>query len=161
LIQRPESWNDKTALAFQSETIKSGKASGRLVGGNLSLVCSLMGTPYEIDLKNNILFLEEVGESYYRIDRMLTQLINSEQLKNCAGIAMGIFSDCTAKIGSPDGDEDSIQRVLRERLTELEIPIYYAKPIGHIDDNATLPIGCKVEFDADLGQLQFFDTIVE
>lgn len=81
----------------RAATIVPGKAQGRLVGGNLSLVAALMGTPYQIDLRGNILFLEEIEEEPYRIDRMLMQLALSGKLGECAGVALGRFTKCEAR----------------------------------------------------------------
>lgn len=85
--------------------ISSGKAEGRLIGGNLSLLISLMGTEFDFDLNDKILFLEEVGEEPYRIDRMLTQLNNSGRLEKCRAIVMGKFSNCEVKKENPSFSE--------------------------------------------------------
>ena len=83
-------------LVHPTRTIKPGKATGKLIGGNLSIICSLMGTPYEIDTKNKILFIEDVGEEPYRIDRMLTQLRLAGKLQQASGIIFGECNDCNS-----------------------------------------------------------------
>ncbi len=136
-------------------TITKGSGKGRLVGGNLTLINSLIGTPYEINLRNKILLIEEVGESPYRIDRMLTQLLNSGQLQRANGIVFGRFVGCDIASDDPDyKSKFTLKQVLKERGLQANIPCYYGFDFGHIDDNATLPIGMKVFFDADKGILK-------
>jgi muramoyltetrapeptide carboxypeptidase len=138
-------------LSFEPETLSGGRARGRLVGGNLSLVASLVGTPHAIDCRDAILFLEEVEEAPYRIDRMLTQLRASGCLESCAGILLGTFSDCDA---AEDAEpERRLAYVLRERLAYLGIPVVRGAPIGHQGEQWTLPIGAESELDADVGTL--------
>ncbi len=122
--------------------ISPGKASGKLIGGNLSLMVKLVGTLYEPDYKNKILFLEDVEEQPYRIDGMLTHLLLAGRLNRVAGIVFGKCSDCEAKENSL-----SIEQVIRDRLGDLKIPVLKGLMIGHIDDMATLPIGALVTLD--------------
>ena len=115
---------------------------GRLVGGNLSLICSTLSTPYEINFNNNILLIEEVSEKPYAIDRMLSQLISSNKLKNLSGIILGKFTDC-------DGDKNSfsVDDLIKEKLLPLKIPIIKGFPFGHDYPNITIPIGSFFKFD--------------
>lgn len=126
-------------------TIYPGIIQGKLVGGNLSLIVALEGTPYAINSKNKIIFIEDVGEKPYRIDRMLTQLLESGFLKQAAGLILGEFADC-------DSDDDSsltLEEVLVDRLLPLKIPTVYGYSFGHIDNQCTLPIGALAELNTD------------
>lgn len=116
--------------------------SGRLIGGNLSLICSTLSTPYEINFNKNILLIEEVGEKPYAIDRMLSQLIESNKLKNLSGIILGDFTDC-------NGNENSfsVEEIIKEKLLPLNIPIIKGFPFGHNDSNIIIPIGSSFKFD--------------
>ncbi|MDI6600900.1 MAG: LD-carboxypeptidase [Thermoanaerobacteraceae bacterium] len=118
--------------------IRPGQAEGRLVGGNLSLICSMLGTPYEIDTFNRILFLEDVNEEPYRVDRMLTQLKNSGKLEKTCGILLGSFKGC--------GD---VQPVFEDILGSLEIPVLSIPVFGHDTYKLTIPEGVMAEIDAE------------
>jgi muramoyltetrapeptide carboxypeptidase len=141
---------------FKTEVIKPGVARGRLIGGNLSLVSAMAGTPFALkDIKGKILFLEDVGEKPYRVDRMLTQLIESIDLRQFAGIGLGIFNDCEGPEGSP-----TVMDVCRERLGGLGIPVVYGMSFGHIRDQFTLPLGVRAELDASNSTLKLLETAV-
>jgi muramoyltetrapeptide carboxypeptidase len=127
-------------------TIKSGKATGRLIGGNLSIVVSLIGTPYDVDSAGKLIFLEEVGEEPYRIDRMLTQMIEAGKFDKASGVILGEFSDCEPKKNDPGSF--SLNEVLFNRLYDLNIPVIYGMSFGHIKNKLTLPVGIKAEFDS-------------
>ncbi|MEM1320591.1 MAG: LD-carboxypeptidase [Bacteroidota bacterium] len=139
-------------------TIRSGKARGRLIGGNLSLLTALVGTPYQWKVKGKILFIEDVGEKPYRIDRMLTQLLQSAPLEKAAGIALGVFANCEAK---PGDSSLRLSETLQDRLAQLGIPVVYGLPFGHISQQCTLPLGIEAELDADTGQLTLLETAVK
>jgi muramoyltetrapeptide carboxypeptidase len=129
-------------------TIISGKAVGELVGGNLSVLNSLIGTKYDFDGEGKIIFLEEIGEEPYRIDRMLTQLIQCGKFDKAAGIAMGVFKDCEPKEKDPSFSSSfSLLEVLFDRLSNLHIPVIYGLSFGHIKNKFTLPIGITAELD--------------
>jgi muramoyltetrapeptide carboxypeptidase len=130
--------------AYTTKVIRAGVAEGQLVGGNLSLLASVLGTEYIPDLKNKILFIEDVGEKPYRIDRMLTSLRQAFPLSGLAGIAMGVFADCEAKSGSRSL---SLLETIEDRLGDLNIPTIYGLSFGHIDDMCTLPMGINVRLD--------------
>lgn len=139
---------------------KGGTARGRLVGGNLSLVTSTLGTPYEIQTKGNILFLEEVSEEPYKIDRMLTQLWLAGKLQEASAIALGRFRKCE-KIANPSFSVSfSLEEVLRSRIASLGVPAVYGLPIGHIRSKMTVPIGTMSELDADEGRLTLLEPSV-
>lgn len=130
------------------KTIVSGKAVGELFGGNLSIINSLIGTKYDFSGEGKIIFLEEIGEEPYRIDRMLTQLIQSGKFDKAAGIAMGVFKDCEPKEKDPSFSTSfSLMEVLFDRLSNFKIPVIYGMSFGHIKNKFTLPIGIKAELD--------------
>jgi muramoyltetrapeptide carboxypeptidase len=131
-------------------TLQPGQARGRLVGGNLALVASLAGTPYAPDMTDAILVLEDVSESVYRTDRMLTQLRLSGALDRVAGIVFGHFTDIP---DDPTNVEWPIERLLAETAERLGVPCVANCPIGHVDDHVTLPLGAIAELDADRGEL--------
>jgi muramoyltetrapeptide carboxypeptidase len=129
-------------------TIISGKAVGELVGGNLSVLNSLIGTKYDFNSEDKIIFLEEIGEEPYRIDRMLTQLIQSGKFDKAAGIAMGVFHNCEPKEKDPSFSTSfSLMEVLFDRLSNLNIPVIYGLSFGHIKNKFTLPVGINAELD--------------
>lgn len=130
-------------------TIAAGRARGALVGGNLTLVTNLLGTPYEIDTKDRILFLEDIGEEPYRIDRMLTQLWLAGKFQAAAGIALGHFVNCTPREHQPSFYETlSLETILRDRFGKLGKPTLYNLMFGHVTDNAVLPLGAIATLDA-------------
>jgi len=142
-------------------TVKPGKARGSLIGGNLSLIASLMGTPYEIDTRGKILFIEDVGEQPYSIDRMLTQLRLSGKLKSAAGIIFGECEDCRRSDYKPSFDATfSLGEVVDNILGELKIPVLSGLTIGHTDDQLTLPLGVMATLDADKGELVIEESAV-
>ncbi len=145
----------------RAATIVPGKAQGRLVGGNLSLVTALMGTPYEIDTTGKILFLEEVEEEPYRVDRMLMQLVLGGKLQACAGVAVGRFSKC--EVGNRGGEfrmSLSLEEVVRGLLEPLKIPTVYGLSIGHIKSKLTVPVGGLATLDADARTITINETVV-
>lgn len=132
-----------------------GIARGRLIGGNLSLMASLVGTPFEPDYQGKILFLEDVGEAPYRVDRMLTQLWLAGKLQQVAGIVFGKFTET-----GTDGNTFSIEHVLRERTASLGIPVVRGLMIGHVDDQTVVPVGALAELDGDEGVLTLLERPV-
>jgi len=152
----PENLKREAAL-FHPATIKSGRAKGSLTGGNLALLASLCGTPYSLkDIAGKILFIEDINEPPYRVDRMLTQLRQSLDLRSIAGVALGVFDDGanTTKEAEPLLD------VFRDRLGDLGVPVVYGLSFGHIADNMTLPYGIKAELDADAATITFLESAV-
>lgn len=133
--------------------VRGGQASGRLVGGNLSVLTHLIGTPYWPDLQGAILFLEDVGERPYRLDRLLTHLRMTGALRGLAAILLGDFTRCEEPNAAPS--DQTAQDVLRERLGELEIPVLAGFPAGHGDECHPLPLGLSAFLDADLGLVRF------
>ncbi|HNP34732.1 MAG TPA: LD-carboxypeptidase [Woeseiaceae bacterium] len=137
-------------------TITKGTARGRLVGGNLTLLASLMGTEFEPVFKDRILFLEDVGEAPYRIDRMLTQLRLAGRLRELAGIAIGKFTEVSAS----SGNTFSINEILRDRCGDLGVPVVTGFMIGHIEDKTTVPIGIEAELNAGKQSLTLLEPAV-
>jgi muramoyltetrapeptide carboxypeptidase len=127
------------------EALVPGVAEGELAGGCLSLVVSLIGTPWEIDLRDKIFFFEDVNEEPYAIDRMLSQLLAAGQLQRCAGIVIGEHADCGPK---GPGNSLGLEQVFDDLIRPLGIPTLYHLPIGHGKQIATLPIGVRARLDA-------------
>ena len=138
------------------ETVEGGVAEGVLVGGNLSLVAALLGTPYAVPAEGAILFLEEVGEHAYRLDRLLSQLRLAGVLAKVAGVAVGQVTE------TPDAGEGmpAAVDVLRDRLGGLGVPVALGFPFGHVDDNWTLPLGVRARLDAAAGTLALLEPAV-
>lgn len=140
--------------------VRRGKAAGPLVGGNLSLVASTMGTPYEIDTRGKILFLEDIEEQPYSIDRMLTQLKLGGKLDQAAGIVWGECNGCRPRDYQPSFVEGTFTtpEVVDRILGELKVPVLSGLTIGHTDDQLTLPLGVMAELDAGVGTLTITES---
>jgi len=138
-------------------TLVGGTAEGPLAGGNLSLLQCLIGTPYFPDLSRAILFLEDVDEDLYKVDRMLAHLRLVGALEKLAGVAVGRFTelDRASRDGALGFDE-----VLATYLQPLGIPVAYGFPIGHIDSQWTLPLGIRARLNADAGELELLESAV-
>jgi muramoyltetrapeptide carboxypeptidase len=135
-------------------TIRPGKARGPLMGGNLTLLSTTLGTPYEIDTKGKVLFIEDVDEQPYSIDRMLTHLKLAGKLDAAAGIVFGECADCKPREFRPSFESNfSLGEILDRILGNLKIPVFTGLTIGHTDDQLTLPLGVMATLDADKGQL--------
>ena len=136
-------------LKFPSlKPLRPGKATGILVGGNMSMLMSVIGTPYDIDTRDKILFLEDVGEDLETIDDYLVQLKFAGKLKNIRGIVFGRMIRCL----DHSGKKYSMRHILNEILDDVKVPIIYGFPSGHRypgDVNVTLPLGVPVTLDAD------------
>ncbi|HEY6219795.1 MAG TPA: LD-carboxypeptidase [Gemmatimonadaceae bacterium] len=129
-----------------ARTLRGGKATGRLVGGNLALLASLAGTPFAPDYEKAIVVIEDVNEAHYRIDRMLTHLGLTGALSSCAGIVFGHFTDIPKEFG----DETwTLERILADAATRAGVPCVAGAPFGHIDEQWTLPLGARATLDAD------------
>lgn len=125
-------------------TIKGGKIEGKLIGGNLSLIAALLGTPYEIDFTDKIVFIEDVDEKPYRIDRYLCSLRLSGQLERAKGFVFGVFKNCNA-----EGRSWSCQDVIKQYVDIYEKPAIYNFSSGHSFPFINIPIGLAVKLDAD------------
>ncbi|HEX9484625.1 MAG TPA: LD-carboxypeptidase [Gemmatimonadaceae bacterium] len=136
---------DSCGVADAARVLRSGRAEGRLVGGNLALLAALCGTPYSPDYTGAILVLEDIGEATYRIDRMLRQLHLCGALSRLAGIAFGQFT------GREDDDEGvpALDDLFRDVADAAGVPSITGIPLGHIDDQWTIPLGATALLDAD------------
>lgn len=139
---------DSAGVAEGARTLVGGKSRGRLVGGNLAILCALHGTPWQPKYAGAILVLEDVNEQSYRIERMLLQLRLSGDLQRCAGIAFGSFTN-TGETDKSLGGNRSVAAVIEEAAKAAGVPSIAGIPMGHIDDQWSLPIGAQVELDAD------------
>lgn len=140
--------------AHTLRTIRPGKARGPLTGGNLTLISTLMGTPFEIETRGRILFLEDVDEQPYSIDRMLTQLRLAGKFDGIAGLIFGECNGCRPRDYRPSFESTfSLGEVLDEILGKLRVPVLSGLTIGHTDDQITLPLGVMALLDADKGEL--------
>jgi muramoyltetrapeptide carboxypeptidase len=138
-------------------TLRSGIAEGPLAGGNLSLLQCLIGTPWAPDLRGAILFVEDVGEDLYRVDRMLAHLRAVGALAALAGVLVGRFTDLKRQTG--DGAL-GFDEVLSSYLLPLGVPVAYGFPIGHIQDQWTLPLGVRARLDAGTGEVEILEAAV-
>ncbi|HEY8143852.1 MAG TPA: LD-carboxypeptidase [Kofleriaceae bacterium] len=148
LANPPKGDDELVARDYRIVTMRGGKARGRLVGGNLTMLASLMGTPWEVDTEGAILLLEDVNEAFYRIDRMLTQLRLGGKLDRLAGVAFGYCSECPT-----DAPSFSLEEILDEFFRPLGVPACAGLAFGHIKEKLTLPIGLEATLDADAGTL--------
>lgn len=138
------------------EAFRSGVAEGPMVGGNLAVLASLVGTPYAPPLDGCILFLEDVGERPYRIDRMLTTLHHAGWFDRVVGVALGAFTE-----SEPGPDGTTVREILAERLAELKGPVVAGMPAGHVDDNLEIPLGARARVDGDAGWVRFLEPATE
>ncbi len=145
----PNSTSGDDENIYGVTSIIKGKGKGRLVGGNLSIMVSLIGTEFDVDFSKKIIFIEEIGEEPYRIDRMLTQMIQAGKFENAAGVMMGIFRKCEVKKESDlTAKSFTLMEVLQDRLGSLKIPVVYGMSFGHVKDKFTIPFGALAELDA-------------
>ncbi len=151
---RPERLRRGRPCGSEPETLVGGKARGRLLGGNLTLICSTLGTPYAIEPKGAILLIEDVNEAPYRVDRSLSQLRLAGVLDQVAGVVVGSFTS------KEPGERTETDRVLREYFAKLKVPVILHFPIGHTPQNATVPHGGLVELDANKAELKVLENPV-
>lgn len=136
------------------KTLVGGYSSGVLTGGNLSLVASSLGTPYEIDTRDKILFLEDVDEEPYRIDRMLVQLKAAGKFRDCAGILLGYWTNCVAE--SPEKSL-MLEQVFEELLVPEHKPALIDLACGHSLPTMSLPLGKEIELNSISGKITVLD----
>lgn len=132
--------------------LKPGRASGPLVGGNLTSICYLIGTPYEPRFDGHLFFFEDRGEAPYRIDRMLSQLYLGRHLDGIAGVILGSFQEC--------GSLEDVYAIVKEAFRYMDIPILAGFDIGHGTENLTVPIGLEAHLDTENGSLRFQEPAV-
>jgi muramoyltetrapeptide carboxypeptidase len=134
--------------SLKVQTMVPGIASGKLVGGNLSLICSTMGSVYEAKTMGSILFIEDVGEAPYRIDRYLSELKLAGKLDLVNGIIIGRFS--RRETEAPDRSTDfQMHQVFQQYFSKMKVPVIFNFPSGHGSKNVSLPLGCIVEINTD------------
>lgn len=141
--------------ADESFTITAGKSRGKLFGGNLTVLVSMIGSDYLPSFEGSILFLEDIGESVYRIDRMLTQLKLSGILDQISGFIFGKCTDC-----SQGENSLSLEQVFEDHIGRLGIPAFYGAMISHEDNNLTLPIGIEAEMDTQTKTIRLLESAV-
>lgn len=141
----------------RTQTLRGGKAQGELVGGNLTVLTALAGTPYLPDFSGRILFLEDVGEAPYRIDRMFSTLKLMGALDKVAGIIFGDCSDCNPGDGY---GSLTLDQIFDDHILPLQIPAYRGAMIGHIREQFIVPVGGKVEMDADAGTFRLLAPVL-
>lgn len=140
------------------ESLVGGKAEGEIIGGNLSLLAATLGSPYEVDAKGKILFIEDIGEPLYKIDRMLTSLALAGKFKDCAGVILGTWIDCLQQ-GSDEEDTDShLKEVFKEIIAPFSKPVIANFKAGHNFPQPTLAFGTKVIMDADKKEIIFIES---
>lgn len=160
-LEFASSSSGKNENIYGLTTISSGTASGELVGGNLSIIVSLIGTDYDIDTKGKIILLEEYIEEPYRVDRMLTQMVQAGKFDEAAGVALGVFRKCESKEENPSfSNSFTLMEVLKDRLSNLKIPVVYGMSFGHVKDKFTIPFGIKAKLDADNYKIKLLETAV-
>ncbi|MDP1830980.1 MAG: LD-carboxypeptidase [Geothrix sp.] len=139
------------------QTLTPGKARGRLLGGNLTVLSAMLGSDYLPDWTGAILFLEDTNENVYRIDRMLTQLKLAGVLDKISGLVWGKCTKCAP--GEGHGSL-TLDEVLNDHIKPLRIPAWQGAMIGHIDSQFTVPVGIRAEIDADLGTITLLEPAV-
>jgi muramoyltetrapeptide carboxypeptidase len=156
LLENPrEISSDETVQTeHRVQTITSGRARGRILGGNLTVLTAIIGSGYLPDFRGCVLFLEDVDEAVYRVDRMLTQLRLAGVLGQIAGFVFGRCTEC-----EPDSSFGSLtlEEVLRDHVAPLGVPAYRGAMIGHIPEQFILPLGVEVELDADAGTIRLLE----
>ncbi|PZU09754.1 LD-carboxypeptidase [Sphingomonas sp.] len=155
----PPSLDDRLVpRQWRTRTIKGGKAQGRLLGGNLTVLTALMGTPYLPDFRDAILFIEDTNEAEYRIDRMLTQLSLGGILGKLKGV---VFGQCTECVNTGAGYGNfTLSEVLQQHLEPLGIPAFEGAMFGHIANQFSLPVGAMAELDADAATIRVLEPAV-
>ena len=139
-------------------TITGGKARGELVGGNLSVLVALAGSPYLPDFRGRILFLEDVSEAPYRIDRMFSTLKLMGVLDQVAGVIFGQCTDCDPGDGY---GSLGLAQILDDYLKPLKVPAYRGAMIGHLREQFIVPVGGRVEMDADAGTFRMLEPVFQ
>lgn len=155
----PQIPSEQEQPTTQPVTVTPGIGRGRLIGGNLSLISALMGTPYEIETDGRILFIEDIGEAPYRVDRMLSTLRLAGKLDHLAGVVLGMFTRRANEDTS--GERGTTDDVLRGYFSGLGVPVILHFPVGHHPRNATLPIGAMCELNASQGTIRLLENPVQ
>jgi muramoyltetrapeptide carboxypeptidase len=155
LANPPKKPDDLVNRQFQIVRIAGGRATGPIIGGNLTLVATLMGTPWEVATDGALFFLEDIHEELYRIDRMLTQLALGGKFDHVAAVVFGYCTECPVT-----GPSFSLGEILLDRFGKLGVPVISGLAFGHLDQKLTLPIGLSATLDADAGTLDIPEPAV-
>ena len=155
----PVATDDRLAPRGGIRSFRPGRASGPLLGGNLTVLSSLVGTPYLPSFDGAILFIEDTDEAQYRIDRMLTQLALAGILRRVAGVVFGQCTDCVARNSSSIGGF-TLSEVLAQHLTPLGVPAFQGALFGHVADQFSIPVGVRAEIDAAAGTIRMLEPVV-
>lgn len=158
VVSLPAESDELPGPEYKPVVIAPGQAEGPLVGGNLALLSALVGTAYSPSYRGKIVFIEDIGEQPYRIDRMLIQLFQGTDLAQAAGIILGVFNDCQPKSGSIPSL--SLEEALHDNFAHLGIPVAYGFPFGHVPYNVTLPYGIMAALDTEQGTLTLLEGAV-
>ena len=142
---------------YPKRTVNPGVAEGQLVGGNLMLIASSLGTPWELDTKGRIIFIEEIGERTYCVDRMLTQLRLAGKFDDCAGVVFGDFADCPIEF--PEFGL-TLEEIIRDVVAPCGKPIFTGLRCGHCSPKLTLPFGVRARIDAEQCTLTVLESAV-
>ncbi|HEY5561343.1 MAG TPA: LD-carboxypeptidase [Clostridiaceae bacterium] len=135
-----------------------GEAKGKLIGGNLSLITSSIGTPYSLRFEDNILFIEDIDEAPYKIDRMLTHLLNCGALQACSGFIVGQFEKCEL----PHYERSlTLKEIFEDRLLSLKKPTILGLMTGHGYPKLTIPIGANIEIIPEEGKISVTEAVVK
>jgi muramoyltetrapeptide carboxypeptidase len=151
--------SDRNSLAqveFRVQTITPGKARGRLLGGNLTVLTTILGSPYVPDFQDAILFCEDVSEDFYRIDRMVTQLKLAGVLGKIKGFVFGGCSECGP--GNGNFGALTLEEIFNDHIKPLGVPAWQGAMIGHAQPQWTLPEGAQVEIDATAGTIALLES---
>ncbi|MEN8228555.1 MAG: LD-carboxypeptidase [Bacteroidota bacterium] len=141
---------------YDRYTLTGGMAEGELIGGNISVLDSMIGSRFEPDFEGKIVYLEEIEEKTYRVDKMVFHMLSGTNLKKAAGIVMGVMGDCNIN----DEPRLTLKRALDDLLKPLGIPVSYGFPFGHIKRMITIPTGIQASFDADKNSLKLLEPAV-
>jgi muramoyltetrapeptide carboxypeptidase len=139
------------------DTLRPGRAEGPLTGGTLTLLATSLGTAYEVQTAGRIVFLEDIGEEPYKIDRLLTHLLGAGKLADAAGLVLGQFTGTAPKTFTPRHSL-RVREVFADRLIPLRLPVYSGLAVGHMRNQATLPYGVQARLDAAAGTLDVLEA---
>lgn len=143
--------------AYIPRTLHAGVAEGPLLGGNLSVLCNMLGTPHMPALGKHLLFLEEITETPKKVDRMLTQLTQTPGYDSLAGVVCGVFDECIPTDTDPS---QTLQEVLDENFASFSKPVVYGYSFGHISRQYTLPLGIRARLDTEAQTLTLLEPAV-
>lgn len=142
---------------FDRYTLNGGRAEGELIGGNISVLDSMIGSSFEPDFENKVVYLEEIDEKTYKVDKMLFHLLEATNLKKAAGIVMGVMGNCD----QAEAPTLSLKQAISDLLEPLDMPVSYGFSFGHIKEMITLPNGIRARFNANRNSLKLLEKTVQ